>query len=61
MKKYKVFYSFNGKKYFSEVFAENEDAAKIAVLDKISFIKVENEPEIEEPEIEYLKNIFGMK
>ena len=55
---YKVYFEIYGKKLMKEVQAENENQARINIMNAIIFHKIK--PLID-PEVERLMNIFGMK
>lgn len=69
---YKLYFKINDKKFKVEVDASSKAEAKLRLLDKIEFIKIEGEKS-EEPSsdffnfdrdgdpVDYLKEIFGMK
>lgn len=56
MKTYTIYFEIYGKKMKTTVEALNENDAKAKVKNKINFIKVE-----QENNIDFLKNIFGIK
>jgi len=63
--KYKFKYSFQGNKYVSTIEAQSQYAAQIKfnefILSKIKIESIEEEQSKQDPSVEFLKGVFGMK
>jgi len=56
---YKVFFQIGKKKMLQTIEADSKEDAKQKFIDSIKFHKIESE-KLVNPEVEKLKNIFGM-
>jgi hypothetical protein len=59
MKEYKIAYEFNGRKMYTIVKAKNVEDAKKQINDRLHFIEVKDITP--KNEIDFLKDLFGMK
>lgn len=57
MKTYKLKYTIFSRKFVSEVKAESEQHAKMILRDSLKIVDIKEH----DKDIEYLKNVFGMK
>lgn len=59
MKKYKVYYIFNSKKYKSTIEAESASDARRLVREKIKILEVQVIPESKNHVVDDIMNMFG--